>query len=75
MHVLAVGKTVAAAHSLSDVRCFSRTEARGGVCYSLKRFGLLFGEGTSARSSLSFYIVTFMGFFGFFSTFSPLASP
>lgn len=76
VHVLAVGKTVAAAHSLPDVRCFSRTEARGGVWYLLNRFGFLFGEGTSAHSSLSFCIVTFMWFFFlFFSTFSPLASP
>lgn len=66
VHVLAEkaeGQAVAAAHSLPDVRCFSRIEARGGACYSLNRFGPLCEEGTSAHSSLSFYIVTFMGFF------------
>lgn len=62
VHILAVGKAVVAAHSLLDVRCFSRIEARGRVCYSLNRFGLFFREGTSDHSSLSFYTVIFIGF-------------
>lgn len=52
------------AHSLPDMGCFScRTEARGEVCCSPNRFGILplamFGERTSAHSQLSSYIVFF----------------
>lgn len=66
VHVLAVRKAVATAHSLPDMRCFSRIEARDRVCYSLNRFGLLFGKGTSAHSSLFSCIIRFFVVFLFF---------